>query len=132
MDRVFLDANVLFSAAWRPNSKLRRLWSLDHVELLSSDYAIDEAMRNLESPTQKRRLARLLRQVGRVDPVHFMPPPNIQLPEKDLPILIAAIDGNATHLLTGDREHFGRYYHQELGGVMILPPAEYPPLTAEA
>ena len=46
----------------------------------------------------------------------------------DQPILLAAIDGGATHLLTCDREHFGVYYRQEIGGVLILPPAEYPPL----
>ncbi len=46
-----------------------------------------------------------------------------------MPILLAAIDGRATHLLTGDREHFGSFYRREIGGVLILPPAEYPPLT---
>jgi hypothetical protein len=48
--------------------------------------------------------------------------------ETDRPILLAAFDGGVTHLLTGDRAHFGRYFRQEVGGVLILPPAEYPPL----
>ena len=128
MDRVFLDANVLFAAAWRLRAALQRLWELDDAELLSSDYAIEEARRNLETPAQRRRLTRLLQGVRRVAPEHFTLPRGVLLPEKDMPILLAAIDGGATHLLTGDREHFGRYYRHEIGGVLILPPAEYPRL----
>jgi predicted nucleic acid-binding protein len=129
VDRVFLDANVLLAAAWRPEAGLKRLWGLGDVELLSSGYAVEEARRNLETPAQRGRLTRLLRQVRLVEPEHFTLPRGIRLPEKDLPILLAAIDGGATHLLTGDREHFGPYFHQEIAGVLILPPSGYPPLT---
>ncbi len=128
MDRVFLDANILFAAAWRPKAALQRLWELGHAELLSSDYAVEEARRNLETPAQRGRLTRLLRQVRLVEPEHFTLPRDVSLPEKDLPILLAAIDGGATHLLTGDWEHFGLYFRQQIGGVLILPPAEYSPL----
>lgn len=125
MDRVFLDANVLFAAAWRSKAALQRLWALDDVELLSSGYAAEEARRNLETPAQRGRLTRLLRQVRLVELKHFTLPRNVRLPEKDLPILLAAIDGGATHLLTGDWEHFGLYFRQEIAGVLILPPGEY-------
>jgi uncharacterized protein len=128
MDRVFLDANVLFAAAWRSDAALQRLWVLDNAELLSSEYAIEEARRNLETPAQRGRLTRLLRKVRRVEAEHFTLPRNVRLPEKDMPILLAAIDGGATHLLTGERDHFGPYFRQEIGGMLILPPAEYPPL----
>ena len=128
MDRVFLDANVLFAAAWRPKVALHRLWELDDAELLSSSYAVDEARRNLETSAQRGRLTRLLRWVRLVEPEHFTLPRGIRLPEKDLPILLAAIDGGATHFLTGDREHFGLYFRQAIGGVLVLPPAEYAPL----
>jgi hypothetical protein len=33
MDWVFLDANVLFAAAWRTKASLGRLWELDGAEL---------------------------------------------------------------------------------------------------
>jgi uncharacterized protein len=128
MDRVFLDANVLFAAAWRPKAALQRLWGLDDAALLSSSYAVEEARRNLETPAQRGRLSRLLRHVHLVEPEHFTLPRDVRLPDKDLPILLAAIDGGATHLLTGDREHFGLYFRQEISGVLVLPPAEYPPL----
>jgi hypothetical protein len=52
MDRLFLDANVLFAAAWRPKAALARLWELGDAELLSSDYAIEEARRNLGTSAQ--------------------------------------------------------------------------------
>jgi predicted nucleic acid-binding protein len=129
VDQVFLDANVLLSAAWRLDAALQRLWRLEGVELLSSSYAVEEARRNLETPAQRGRLTRLLRRVRLVEPEHFTLPRGIRLPDKDLPILLAALDGGATHLLTGDREHFGAYYRQEIAGVLILPPAEYRPLA---
>ncbi len=131
MDRVFLDANVLLSAAWRSGAALQRLWRLDGVNLLSSGHAVEEARRNLDTAPQRARLTRLLRSVHLVEPEHFTAPRGVRLPEKDLPILLAAIDGGATHLLTGDWEHFGPYFRQKVAGVLILPPAEYPPMTSD-
>lgn len=131
MDRVFLDANVLLSAAWRSDAALLRLWRLEGVELLSSSHAVEEDRRNLETSPLRGRLTRLLGRVHLVEPQHFTLPRGIRLPEKDLPILLAAIDGGATHLLTGDREHFGPYFRQKVVGVLILPPAEYPPMNSE-
>jgi uncharacterized protein len=46
-DLIFLDANVIFSAAYRPANELRRLWSLPGLTLLTSPYAISGVERNL-------------------------------------------------------------------------------------
>ena len=124
MDRIFLDANVLFSAAYRPNAGLTRLWQLDKVELLTSDYAAQEAMLNLTEKDQRVRLTKLLEKVRIITAVAPLPP-GVQLPDKDQPILQAALQAQATHLLTGDKEHFGPYFGRNLGGVLVLPPAEY-------
>jgi predicted nucleic acid-binding protein len=132
MDRVFLDANILFSAAWRPDAAIRWLWRLQghqEIELISSQQAVEEARANLDTPARRRRLTTLVRDVRIVEPEHFTLPRGVQLPEKDLPILLAAIDAGATHLLTGDWEHFGPYFRQTIAGVLILPPAEYPGLA---
>ena len=43
MDRVFLDANILYSVGYKDTSALRKLWELIEVELLTSFYAVDEA-----------------------------------------------------------------------------------------
>jgi uncharacterized protein len=129
VDRVFLDANVLYSAAWRQTlTGLRSLWTLRDVTLLSSAYAIEEARRNLHNPQQRRTLNNL---VVAMEVVNVRAssakalPPHVQLPIKDRPILRAAITGGATHLLTGDRKHFGRYFNQTIEGTLILLPATY-------
>jgi hypothetical protein len=54
-------------------------------------------------------LHRLIQQVEIVDePLPRRLPAGI-LPAKDVPILLAAIDSGATYLLTGDKDHFGKY-----------------------
>lgn len=125
MDRVFLDANVLFSAAYRAASGLMRLWQLADVELVTSAYALEEAERNLADETQKSRLHKF--KLTRVSPAWTTNPlPNgIEIAEKDLLILLDAIHSQATHLLTGDKQHFGPLFGQTVAGVLILPPAEY-------
>jgi uncharacterized protein len=124
VERVFLDANVLFSAAYRADSGLLRLWELDDTELLTSSYAREEARVNLPERSQLTRLTKLLQQVQIVDRLAPLPT-HIQLAEKDQPILQAAIGGNATHLLTGDKRDFGHLFGKRVGEVLIIPPAEY-------
>lgn len=127
MDRVFLDANILFSAAYRPNAGLRQLWEVPNVALVRSAYAVEEARRNLDRPEQRAALQDLLQSVEVLaaspgDPPLAVP---IEIPEKDRPILAMAVAARATHLLTGDVRHFGRYYGQTVAGVHILLPAAY-------
>ena len=64
MDRVFLDANVLYSAAYLSQSRLRELWDLSDAELLTSPYALEEVRRNL-SLDRPERLPDLGNLVGR-------------------------------------------------------------------
>jgi predicted nucleic acid-binding protein len=61
LDRIFLDANVLYSAAYPESFGLARLWSQNDVELMSSPYAIEEARRNLaiNRPEAPQRLTYL-------------------------------------------------------------------------
>ncbi len=127
MDRVFLDANVLFSAAYRAETSLHRLWQLEDVALLTSSYALEEASRNLESPEQLQRLRRLQDAVEIGLPSGDEPrlPAEVDLPEDDQPILAAAIAMRASHLLSGDLRAFGRYFGQRLAGVLVLRPAGF-------
>jgi len=48
MDRLFLDTNVLFSAAYQPGARLLQIWKLKNV-VCSSRYALAEASINLEN-----------------------------------------------------------------------------------
>jgi predicted nucleic acid-binding protein len=126
VDRLFLDANVLFSAAYREDAGLRRLWKLPGVVLLTSRYAVEEATRNLAQPAQQRRLAELLetvRVLERMEPVSAQQ--EDRLPDKDRPILRAAVHARATHLVTGDVTHFGPFFGKRLGGVHVVSPGDY-------
>ena len=127
MDRLFLDANVLFSAAYRADAGVARLWSGDRWALVTSEYAIEEARRNLDSGDRLARLEELLRGLERCPAVSLAPElrGHVQLPEKDWPILGGAITANATHLITGDRRDFGPYFGTTLFGVLVLLPGDY-------
>jgi predicted nucleic acid-binding protein len=126
MDRVFLDANVLFSAAYRQQAGLSRLWELANAVLVTSSYALEEARRNLDRAAQDRRLALLMAQVELVAEASDSPITlSVDLPGDDRPILRAAVASRCTHLLTGDRRAFGPFYGVRIEGVLILRPAEY-------
>lgn len=124
--RVFLDANVLFSAAWLEGSGLARLWRLPGAALVSSRIAVAEADRNLDSDERRSRLQSLVAKMTLVDaPPQAALPAGVDLVPKDAPILLAAIEAGASHLLTGDRRHFGHLYGKSVSGVKILMPATY-------
>ncbi len=126
LDHVFLDANVLFSAAYREQSGLLRLWQLKSVRLISSAYAIEEARRNLGHDIQKERLEALLLKVKTVpECIHQQLPEKVSIKEKDKPILLAAIAAGVDYLITGDMKDFGQFYGKQIEGVIILPPSEY-------
>jgi predicted nucleic acid-binding protein len=118
--RVFLDANVLFTAAYSPDglsALLIELGAARRVTLLTSPLAIVEAERNLEAkrpaalPTLQRSLT-AVRIVGAPPPddVERLTPP--ELSAKDRPLLAAAIIARATHFVTGDLADFGRWMHR--------------------
>jgi uncharacterized protein len=125
MDRLFLDANVLFSAAYRPDAGLLQLWKLKHVTLCSSRYALEEARINLVEEDQRARLTELSEAVHFFDASQVKSLRGISLPEKDAPIMLAAIEARATHLLTGDVRHFGQYLGKKIEGIAIALPGEY-------
>jgi hypothetical protein len=49
----------------------------------------------------------------------------MELPATDRPIFLSAVAVRATHLLTGDRAHFGPYFGLTIAGVRIERPADY-------
>jgi uncharacterized protein len=115
--RVFVDANVLFTAAYSPDglsALLVELGAAGRVTLLTSPLAIVEAERNLEAkrPAALATLRRSLAAVGVVrEPapadVERLTPPDLS--SKDRPLLAAAIGAHATHFVTGDVADFGRW-----------------------
>lgn len=124
MLRLFLDANVLFTAAHRPEGKAAFLWvaAAGRWQLLSSAYALEEARRNvsLKFGDSLARLESLAAAIELV-PQAVTPALPLALPDKDQPIWAAALAARATHLLTGDLNDFGRYMNQPeaTGGIVI-------------
>jgi predicted nucleic acid-binding protein len=126
---IFLDANVLFSVAYKESSTLHRLWELRDAELVTSAYALDEVWRNLKGEDRHARLrtrlasVRVVGEVADVEALKSSIPDDVTIPEPDLPILLAAMASGATHLLTGDRRHFGSLWCRRLLGVHPIKPA---------
>lgn len=125
MDRVFLDANVLFSAAYREGAGLLRLWRLRSTVLLTSRYSLEEAQRNLDTAEARARLEGLLGNMSLVPESAEELPSDVRLAEKDEPILRAALAANATHLLTGDVRDFGRFLGKRVKGMLVQLPGDY-------
>lgn len=126
--RVFLDANILFSAAKSDGAirnLVQRLLDDDH-ECLVDDYVVIEARRNLEAKgSQALKTFEAMVMRLRVSPLRA---PDVALtnvdwlPEKDQPVLAAAIRLRCDALVTGDRTHFGPGYGKVFGGVTIHSP----------
>lgn len=126
--RIFLDANNLFSAA-RSDGAIRRLLELLQErghELWVDGFVVEEARRNLaarqaESVAALETLLASLQAAGlqAIDPELTASWP---LPDKDRPVLAAALRCRCEVLLTGDRTHFGPFYGSLLLGVTIHSP----------
>jgi predicted nucleic acid-binding protein len=119
--KVFLDANILFSAS-DEKSATRQL--LDRLarrgEPVTSPHAWEEARRNIERK-RPHLLPGLESLRSAVTITHaFKLPPDLQVAEKDKPILAGAIGAACTHLWTSDRLHFGASYGTTLHGVTIV------------
>jgi predicted nucleic acid-binding protein len=126
--RLFLDANILFSAA-KSDGAIRELLMLlvraGH-ELCADAYVLEEARRNLalEFPDVIPALDAVIEHAtlkSGASKVTF--PSALPLPEKDQPVMAAAIRTGCDVLLTGDRTHFGPLYGTSIHGVRILSPA---------
>jgi len=123
-ERVFLDANILFPIAYG-SPGLERLWSdakKGKYELIASQYVIEEAKRNLDRREQQDALNRHLSEVGVVPEADPTVPCPIPLPEKDRPVMMAALSGKADYLITGDVTHFGKYFGKKIRTLRICTP----------
>ncbi|WP_421996918.1 PIN domain-containing protein [Reyranella sp.] len=126
--RIFLDANILFSAA-RSDGAVRRflhdLAARGHVPC-ADGYVAEEARRNLAAKAPQA-LASLALLLDRVEVASLQAPtttlPSLAaLPEKDRPVMVAAVRMRCDVLVTGDRTHFGAFYGRRLAGISIHSP----------
>ena len=129
--RLFLDANILFTAAHNPRGKAAFVIEAGkngRWDLVTSSYAREEARRNLtkkfpQGSDDYDALFAGVQVVGH--------PPDLPFPaalvEKDRPILQAALASRSTHLLTGDIRDFGSFMNRpdETFGILIQTVAEF-------
>jgi predicted nucleic acid-binding protein len=128
--RVFLDANVLFSACYRPDGRLRLFFDLaaaGQVALVSSRFALEEARRNLaaKNPLAVPLLEEMLTQLElsrEGGPAELAAAS--MLPAKDAPILAAALAARCALLVTGDVRHFGELFGRRIDDLRIMRPAD--------
>jgi predicted nucleic acid-binding protein len=119
--RVFLDANILFSASFPKSHLAQFLGELQcHAVLLTNAYAKAEAARNI-AVKQPKRIAVHEKFAASLELVPLqLFDPGVKLAEKDQPILCGAIAGSADFLLTGDRKDFGHLFGTTVRGVKIV------------
>lgn len=123
--KVFLDANIPFSAAWTDGALRRMVLMLVKAgETCTNAHAVQEAERNLaaKAPGRMEALRSLLAAVP-LEP-GLADTRDVRLTDKDRPILGGAIAGRCTHLLTGDRRDFGALFGQAPHGVRIVTPRQ--------
>ena len=119
--RIFLDANILFSASFPQSHLSEFLGELQrHAVLVTNAYAKVEAERNVAAK-QPKRLAAHEKFAASLElvPLHLFDP-GVKLAEKDRPILCGAIAGGTDYLLAGDKKDFGHLFGKTVRGVKIV------------
>lgn len=130
--KLFLDANVVFTAAYSAQGLSRGLFRLaatGKCALCTSAFAHEEAARNIRKKAPEK-LADLIMLMQNVD---ILPEPHprwviraerLTVAGKDAPVLAAAFQAKVDIFVTGDRRDFGHLFGQVLEGVKILTPAD--------
>ena len=127
--KIFLDANVIFAAAYNDRgtpAHFIRAASAKGLELISSDYAWGEVERNLrkKAGVYFQRLEILKQAIKLVpNPEDFSS--DIPLKAKDIPIYRAALYYDCEYLVTGDHRDFLQLMSQNFRSLTrILSPAD--------
>ncbi len=119
--KLFLDANVLFSAS-NPSSNIHRFIQrlADTHTLVTSDYAHEEARRNIrrKRPQWYTSFLDITTKIACLPSVPLQA--DVTLTEKDRPILGAAIAHQCDYLLTGDKKDFGHLYGTTIEAVTVI------------
>lgn len=124
---VFIDANVLFSAAIG-SRVCRTILGLPSVDLLTSDYCLDEARRNLAVKAPPEALSWLPSAVESMLIVPTPPPMAWKMvahhlsptAASDAPVLASAVVAGARSLITGNTRDFGELMSTPVNGLPIV------------
>jgi len=117
--RVFLDSNVILSGLISEKGAPRIILDLLSLRLpwlagLTGEYNIVEIERNLARklpaalPVYKRSVAKLNLKIVPLPLREDVESHRGCIADKDVPVLVSAIDGKADYLVTGDNKDFGK------------------------
>lgn len=127
--KIFLDANVLFSASLSAAGAAQALLVTAQqvgAQSITSELAFAEARRNLESKAAQslenlNLLAQVIPRASEPGAAALDDARTAGVADKDVPILAAALAAGADWFVTGDMRHFGHLYGRRVEGVLVLP-----------
>lgn len=128
--RIFLDADILFSAAFSKGAIRRLIHDIRDAShtVVADRYVIEEAMRNISVHRSEALpvLHEILVFLEIVPTRYKLSPsgPSIELPEKDIPVLATALGARCDIVMTGDARHFGTLLGTSVGGGTIRSPVD--------
>lgn len=129
--KIFLDANVLFTAIHNPKGKsafIIKLCKENKFEIISCGFAIEEAVHNLKLkyPETEKHIQKIVSQI-KIVPTVLSDNCPINIPKKDIPIFMSALNAKSTHLITGDIRDFGKFMNNPARsqGLLIQTPADF-------
>lgn len=134
--RVFLDSNVILSGLISDKGSPRIILDLLSLKLpwitgLTGEYNIIEIERNLTRkipaaiPVYKRYFAKLNLKVVPLPDREEVEEYLWHIADKDVPVLVSAINGKADYLVTGDNKDFGKIKNCDTYPFRIVTPAEF-------
>jgi uncharacterized protein len=134
--RIFLDSNVILSGLLSERGAPRILLDLLSLRLpflmgSTGRYNLIEIERNLKKkrpdllPSFRTYLPKLHLKV-----IPLPRPEDVrdffgQIAEKDVPVLISAIESKADFLVTGDKQHFGKMKKLDKYPIRVVAPSEF-------
>lgn len=130
--KLFLDANVLFTAAYSPTGLSRGIIALaegEWCQTVTSAFALEEARRNLalKAPDKAAFLEKLaphIAVVPELPPAKIAWAAGLPIPAKDAPIMAAASACGADILATGDRRDFSNLLGKTVEGTAVMTPRD--------
>ena len=136
--RVVIDTNIFISAIIRGGTpyKLLKAWEEDKISLLISENIFQEIeeVLNRKKINQKYQLKKqeiqLVLEGIKLNAVFVRPLEESGLPihcrdQKDDKLLACALGGNATHLITGDKDLLMLHRNKKLKKLVILTVADF-------
>ena len=136
--KVFLDSNVIFSAAYSVKEKSRsylffELQTLNIIKIYISNLVKFESIHNIKikKPEKLDFLNELLSKADIIEDVDVYYEFAKNLPENDRIILSSAIYHDIDFFITGNTKDFLTFYNKKLKNTLILTPKDFLELTFE-